>query len=114
MKSQGMVRVAGTTYRIAKVGAHHYEVTRIIDEARAGYLLLGPAHEFISGALSADELREIARVAIRSAKVSCRRVSRDEASPSSPLNAGLMARPASPAYEQSRLARVLLPERSPA
>ena len=33
---KGMVQVAGTTFRIARIGRGHYEVVRILDELRLG------------------------------------------------------------------------------
>ena len=68
---KGMVQVAGTTYRIVRLGRGHYDVVRVLDDAPVGEFTSVPqvdvrAARIIEPAL----LREIARVAIQGAKTS--------------------------------------------
>ena len=100
MKIKGMVQVAGTTYRITRVKTQTYEVTRILDEVRAGSFFLGSPHEFLPEALAASELREVAREAIRNAKVSYSNMQRTQ------------VYSASVGYDERR--PLLVPQRSPA
>jgi hypothetical protein len=67
---KGMVQLAGTTYRIVRLEAHRYEVIRILDDSPVGSFRLAGRLEVTPGSLDADEVREIARMAIRNAKTS--------------------------------------------
>jgi len=65
---KGMIQVAGTTYRVVRVGVRLYEVVRILDDAYVGMFFVGPPLEVTASALGAAELRPIAQAAIRDAK----------------------------------------------
>ena len=67
---KGMVQVAGTTYRIVRLGQGEYEVIRILDDARVGSFRSFPRVEVTSQGIELGMLREIARAAIQGAKTS--------------------------------------------
>jgi len=67
---RGMVQVDGVTYRIARVGAGRYEVTRILDDASLGLFFLGPPFELRPTATDSAALRLVAQTALRDAKTS--------------------------------------------
>ncbi|HET9960147.1 MAG TPA: hypothetical protein VFQ61_36905 [Polyangiaceae bacterium] len=67
---KGMVQVAGTTYRIVRVGTGVYDVVRILDDARVGSFRSFPRVEIGSSSIDQDLMREIARAAIQGAKTS--------------------------------------------
>jgi len=69
-KVKGMVQLAGVTYRIVRVALGTYTVVRISDDADVGGFTLAPSLGFESRGLELDVLREVARLAIHSAKTS--------------------------------------------
>ena len=66
---KGMVQVAGSTFRIVRVTRGHYDVVRILDDARVGSFWLAPSLRVSDGA-SGELLREVARCAIQGGKTS--------------------------------------------
>jgi len=64
---KGMVQVAGTTFRIARIGRGHYEVVRILDELRLGSFWNEPTFA-VSESVDQELLREVARCAIKGGK----------------------------------------------
>jgi len=64
-----MVRVTGTTYRIARTNDGVYEVTRVLDDAQVGAFVLGPPIRLMRGVLDVSELHAVARAALHNAKV---------------------------------------------
>jgi hypothetical protein len=66
---KGMVQVAGSTFRIVRIRHGHYEVIRILDDARIGAFWSGPNFR-VSECANEDLLREIARCAIQGGKTS--------------------------------------------
>ena len=69
-KVKGMVQVAGTTYRIVRVAAGCYGVERISDDLDVGSFRLAPELSIEPRAVEPAVLREIARLAIHTAKTS--------------------------------------------
>jgi hypothetical protein len=69
-KVKGMVHLAGVTYRIVRVALGSYTVVRITDDRDVGGFKLAPALGFESRGLELDVLREVARLAIHTAKTS--------------------------------------------
>ncbi|HYN88743.1 MAG TPA: hypothetical protein VER33_10505 [Polyangiaceae bacterium] len=67
---KGMVQVAGTTYRIVRVGQGLYDIVRILDDARVGSFRSSPRIEVTSYGMELGMMREIARAAIQGAKTS--------------------------------------------
>jgi len=67
MAINGMVRVAGITYRLRHTETGVYEVTRILDDAPAGSFVLGPPMQLTPGVLDANELYLVARAAVQNA-----------------------------------------------
>jgi len=65
--SKGMIQVTGTTYRIARMNDGVYEVTRVLDDARAGAFVLGPPIRLTRGVLDVSELHAVARAALKNA-----------------------------------------------
>jgi hypothetical protein len=66
----GMVQTQGKTYRIARLRARLYEVTRIWDDAVMGVFFCGPPLELVSSKIHPAELMAIAQLAVRMAKTS--------------------------------------------
>lgn len=64
---KGMVQVAGTTFRIARLQPGHYEVVRILDDTRLGSFWCEPRFA-ISESSDRELLREVARCAIQGGK----------------------------------------------
>jgi len=64
---KGMVQVAGTTFRIVRVQRGHYEVVRILDDARLGSFWCEPTLT-VSESSDRELLREVARSAIQGGK----------------------------------------------
>lgn len=62
--------MAGVTYRIVRVALGSYTVVRISDDRDVGGFRLAPALGFESRGLELDVLREVARLAIHTAKTS--------------------------------------------
>jgi hypothetical protein len=67
---KGMVQVAGTTYRIVRLGPGQYEVIRILDDACVGSFRSSPRVEITSCLIEEGMMREIARAAVHGAKTS--------------------------------------------
>jgi len=66
---KGMVQVSGTTYRIVRVARGHYEVVRILDDARVGSFQSEPTF-VVSAGPNVELVRDIARTAIQGGKTS--------------------------------------------
>ncbi len=64
---KGMVQVAGTTFRIVRIDRGHYEVVRILDDARLGSFWCEPTFA-VSESINRELLREVARCAIKGGK----------------------------------------------
>jgi hypothetical protein len=69
-KVKGMVHLAGVTYRIVRVALGSYTIVRISDDRDVGGFSLAPALGFESRGLEPEVLREVARLAIHTAKTS--------------------------------------------
>ena len=69
-KVKGMVHLAGITYRIVRVALGSYTVIRISDDRDVGGFSLAPALGFEARGVELDLLREVARLAIHTAKTS--------------------------------------------
>ena len=69
-KVKGMVQLAGVTYRIVRVQRGAYNVVRIRDDQTVGRFQMAPVFELTPSAIELDLLREIARLAIHTAKTS--------------------------------------------
>ncbi|MEP7049250.1 MAG: hypothetical protein ABJB12_02810 [Pseudomonadota bacterium] len=69
-KVKGMVHLAGVTYRIVRVATGSYTVIRISDDRDVGGFSLAPALGLQSRGLAPEVLREVARLAIHTAKTS--------------------------------------------
>lgn len=67
---KGMVQVAGTTYRIVRLGQGQYDVVRILDDLKVGSFCSFPRVEVTSSNIEPVLMREIARAAIQGAKTS--------------------------------------------
>jgi hypothetical protein len=66
---KGMVQVAGTTFRIVRVGPGLYEVIRIADDARVGTFQTSP-FKVLTHDIEHELMREIALAAVHEAKTS--------------------------------------------
>ena len=66
---KGMVQVAGSTFRIVRISRSHYDVVRILDDARIGSFWSEPRLTVSEGA-NGDLLRAVARCAIQGGKTS--------------------------------------------
>jgi hypothetical protein len=71
-KVKGMVSVEGVTYRIVRVARGSYSVVRIRDDQEVGSFKTAPAPSFTVEArlVEPELLREVARLAIHTAKAS--------------------------------------------
>ena len=69
-KVKGMVQLAGITYRIVRVASGSYTVVRISDDRDVGRFSLAPALSIEAIDIDPNELREVARLAIHTAKTS--------------------------------------------
>jgi len=67
---KGMVQVAGTTYRVIRLGQGSYEVVRILDDTRVGSFRSTPPIEIAAQCIDASLMLEIAKAAIQGAKTS--------------------------------------------
>lgn len=67
---KGMVLVAGSTYRIVRVGSGNYQVVRILDDKVVGTFQSFPRVEVTSSDIDPNLLLEIARAAVQGAKTS--------------------------------------------
>jgi len=69
-KVKGMVQLAGVTYRIVRVAHGSYSVVRISDDLDVGRFHLAPALGVEARGVEPALLREVARLAIHTAKTS--------------------------------------------
>ena len=69
-KVKGMVQLAGVTYRIVRVERGSYSVVRICDDVDVGSFHLAPALGIEPRGIEPALLREVARLAIHTAKTS--------------------------------------------
>jgi hypothetical protein len=69
-KVKGMVQLEGVTYRIVRISAGAYNVVRIRDDQDVGSFTTAPALGIEARAIEPAVLREVARLAIHSAKTS--------------------------------------------
>jgi len=69
-KVKGMVQLAGITYRIVRVASGSYTVVRISDDRDVGRFALAPAFGIEAIDIDPNVLREVARLAIHTAKTS--------------------------------------------
>jgi len=69
-KVKGMVQVAGITYRIIRVATGSYSVVRISDDQTVGSFHLAPQLGIEALHIEPALLREVARLAIHTAKTS--------------------------------------------
>ncbi len=69
-KVKGMVQLAGVTYRIVRVAHGSYTVVRISDDMDVGRFHLAPALGVEPRGVEPALLREVARLAIHTAKTS--------------------------------------------
>jgi hypothetical protein len=69
-KVKGMVQLAGVTYRIIRVSSGSYSVVRIRDDQTVGSFQLAPQLGIEALHIEPALLREVARLAIHTAKTS--------------------------------------------
>jgi len=69
-KVKGMVQLAGITYRIVRLTRGSYSVVRICDDVDVGCFHLAPALAVEPRGIEPALLREVARLAIHTAKTS--------------------------------------------
>ena len=69
-KVKGMVQLAGVTYRIVRIAHGLYSVVRICDDTDVGRFHLAPALGIEAQGVEPALLREVARLAIHTAKTS--------------------------------------------
>ena len=69
-KVKGMVQLAGVTYRIVRVAPGSYSVVRITDDQHVGSFHLAPQLGIEAQLVEPALLREVARLAIHTAKTS--------------------------------------------
>jgi hypothetical protein len=69
-KVKGMVQLAGITYRIVRIERGSYSVVRISDDVDVGRFHLAPALGLEPQGIEPALLREVARLAIHTAKTS--------------------------------------------
>lgn len=69
-KVKGMVQLAGVTYRIVRIAVGAYSVIRISDDVEVGGFRLAPQLGIEACRIEPALMREIARLAIHSAKTS--------------------------------------------
>jgi hypothetical protein len=69
-KVKGMVSLQGVTYRIVRVATGSYSVVRIRDDREVGSFQTAPALGIEASLIEPDLLREVARLAIHTAKTS--------------------------------------------
>ena len=69
-KIKGMVQFGDLTYRIVKVRSGAYDAIRILDEVRIGTFQTTPRLSLQAAGADTTELRAVAMVAMRQAKVS--------------------------------------------
>ena len=69
-KVKGMVSLQGVTYRIVRVATGSYSVVRIRDDREVGSFQTAPALGIEARLVEPELLREVARLAIHTAKTS--------------------------------------------
>ncbi|MEO6598593.1 MAG: hypothetical protein ABIQ16_01880 [Polyangiaceae bacterium] len=69
-KVKGMVQLAGVTYRIIRVASGSYSVVRISDDTTVGSFSLAPQLGIEAILIEPALMREVARLAIHTAKTS--------------------------------------------
>ena len=69
-KVKGMVQLSGVTYRIVRVASGSYSVVRISDDTEVGTFSLAPALGIDARLIDPMVMREVARLAIQTAKTS--------------------------------------------
>jgi hypothetical protein len=69
-KVKGMVQLEGVTYRIARVAIGSYSVIRVLDDQEVGSFTTAPRLGFEARLVAPALLREVARLAIHTAKTS--------------------------------------------
>lgn len=94
-KVKGMVQLAGITYRIVRVASGSYQVIRIRDDIQVGSFSLAPALGIQADLIDADLLREVARLAIHTAKTSYVGFPRPDMTAADVVNAVSARRPSS-------------------
>jgi hypothetical protein len=62
---KGMVQVHSVTYRIVRVRPGHYDVVRLLDDARVGMFSLGTRGEPIIEGDAPEVIRQVARAAVQ-------------------------------------------------
>lgn len=67
---KGMVQVAGTTYRVVRVGGGVYDVVRLLDDVHIGTFRSTPRLEVTRCTIEIALMTAIAREAIQAAKTS--------------------------------------------
>ncbi|HEY2408761.1 MAG TPA: hypothetical protein VGM29_19245 [Polyangiaceae bacterium] len=67
---KGMVQYEGVTYRIVRLARGSYSVVRIQDDMEVGKFATQPQLRVSDEKIKLDELREIVKFAIRSARTS--------------------------------------------
>lgn len=70
MNVKGMVQVAGSTYRVVRVGGGVYDVVRLLDDHRVGTFRSAPRLEVTLCHIEPALMMAIAREAIHAAKTS--------------------------------------------
>ena len=65
MSVKGMIQVHSVTYRIVRVRAGHYDVVRLLDDARIGSFSLGSGRDPIIEGDAQEVLRAVARAALQ-------------------------------------------------
>jgi len=80
-KIKGMVLVGGATYRIVRLWPGHYEVYRLLDDARLGTFHLGPPMVVTAAEGDVETLRDVARTALLQARTSWVRLDTRELEP---------------------------------
>ena len=69
-KVKGMVSLQGITYRIVRVASGTYSVVRIHDDQEVGAFKIAPLLDIEARLVEPELLREVARLAIHTAKTS--------------------------------------------
>jgi len=70
MRVKGMVQVAGSTYRVVRIGMGLYDVVRLLDDVHVGRFRTVPQTSIETTSLESDLMGEVVRAAIQGAKTS--------------------------------------------
>lgn len=70
IKVKGMVSLQGVTYRIVRLARGSYSVVRVLDDQEVGAFKTAPALGIEARLIDPNLLREVARLAIHTAKTS--------------------------------------------